>query len=113
MVMTEVKRQGGEDSDDRGKDEFVSFSEDQVQLYQRRYDEGYDLMDPQYLQWLERHHPESVPADTDNLIPAPESSVKLPIIGLRFSPACAIAQEHRLNFELGPEDRVSTGLQVS
>ena len=32
---------------------------------------------------------------------------------LRFSPACAIAQEHRLNFELGPEGRASTGLQVT
>ena len=37
----------------------------------------------------------------------------MPIIGLRFSPAWAIAQEHRLNFELGPEGRASTGLQVT
>ena len=33
--------------------------------------------------------------------------------GLRVSPECAIAQEHRLNLELGPEGRVSTGLQVT
>ena len=26
---------------------------------------------------------------------------------------CAAAQEHRLNFELEPEGRVSTGLQVT
>ena len=31
----------------------------------------------------------------------------------QFSPACAIAQEHRLNLELGPEGRASTGLQVT
>ena len=38
---------------------------------------------------------------------------KVPIIGLHFSPACAIAHEHRLNLELGPEGRASTGLQVT
>ena len=37
----------------------------------------------------------------------------MPIIGLRFSPACAVAQEHRLNFELGPEGRASIGQQVA
>ena len=26
---------------------------------------------------------------------------------------CAVAQEHRLNFEFGPEGRASPGLQVS
>ena len=31
-------------------------------------------MDPQYLQWLEIHHPESVLADKDNLITAPKST---------------------------------------
>ena len=33
----------------------------------------------------------------------------MPIIGLRFYRACAAAQEHRLNFELGPEGRALTG----
>ena len=37
----------------------------------------------------------------------------MPIIGLRFSPTCTVAQEYRLNFELGPEGRALTGLQVT
>ena len=57
-----------EDEDKSGR---KSFSEEQEQLYQRRYDEGYDLMDPQYLQWLEIHHPDSVPAAKTKLVPAP------------------------------------------
>ena len=37
-----------------------------------RYEEGYDLMDPQYLQWLEIHHPDSVLADKDMFVPPTE-----------------------------------------
>ena len=69
--------EGDENSDELEKNEGTTFSEEQEQLYQRRYEEGYDLMDPQYLHWLEIHHPESVPADKDNLIPASESTEDL------------------------------------
>ena len=34
-----------------------------------RYEEGYDLMNSQYLQWLELHHPDSVRANKDIVIP--------------------------------------------
>ena len=37
----------------------------------------------------------------------------MPIIRLHFSPACAIAQEHHLNLQLGPEGRALTGQQVT
>ena len=36
------------------------FTDEQEQLYQKRYDEGYNLtVDSEYLQWLKLHHPES------------------------------------------------------
>ena len=41
-----------------------SFSDDQIALYEKRYQEGYDLPDPQYELWLKENHPGS---DTDSL----------------------------------------------
>ena len=35
----------------------AQFSPDKVQLYQKRYKEGYDLPDLEYQQWLEFYHP--------------------------------------------------------
>ena len=32
-------------------------------LYQQRFEEAYDLCDPDYILWLEQHHPEPLPAD--------------------------------------------------
>ena len=61
-----------ENSDEQENDKSKTFSEEQEQLYQMRYEEGYDLVDPQYLQWLEIHHPDSVPADKDMFVPAPD-----------------------------------------
>ena len=40
-----------------------SFSAEQEALYKRRLEEGYDLHDPMYLKWLEKFHPDSVPAN--------------------------------------------------
>ena len=34
-----------------------SFSADQEKLYQRRYEENYNLPDPEYLEWLKINHP--------------------------------------------------------
>ena len=75
--MESKKPEDGENSDEQEKSKSTTFSKEQEQLYQRRYEEGYDLMDPQYLRWLEIHHPESVPADKDKLVPAPESTEDL------------------------------------
>lgn len=33
------------------------------ELFERRYEERYDLYDPDYLPWLELHHPDAVTAD--------------------------------------------------
>ena len=40
-----------------------NFTVAQIQLYTRRFEEGYDLYDPAYVAWLEVTHPEAVPAD--------------------------------------------------
>ena len=38
------------------------FSEEQVELFKRRYDKGYDVyIDEQYVAWLELNHPGVVP----------------------------------------------------
>ena len=71
------KPEDGENSDEQENDKNKTFSEEQEQLYQMRYEEGYDLMDPQYLQWLEIHHPDSVPADKDMFVPAPDPTEDL------------------------------------
>ena len=39
------------------------FSAEQEELFQTRYEEGYDLPDPEYLHWLTIHNPESASAD--------------------------------------------------
>lgn len=52
----------------------TGFSIEQEQRFQTRFEEGYDLMDSEYLCWLEKDHPDSVPADRHMLVLAPESS---------------------------------------
>ena len=55
------------DSESRGRGTTVTtgsklpeFTDEQEQLYQKRYDEGYNLtVDCEYLRWLKFHHPES------------------------------------------------------
>ena len=51
----------------------TEFSTEQEQRFQTRFEEGYDLMDSEYLRWLEINHPDSVPADRHMLVLAPES----------------------------------------
>ena len=50
----------------------AEFSTEHKQRFQTRF-EGYDLMDSEYLRWLEINHPDSVPADRHMLVLAPES----------------------------------------
>ena len=38
-----------------------TFSDDQIRLFTLRYEEGYDVYDKEYLQWLTINHPESIP----------------------------------------------------
>ena len=40
------------------------FTSDQMLLFQKRVDEGYNLFtDPEYVRWLDIHHPELLPSD--------------------------------------------------
>lgn len=48
----------------------VTFTPQQIALYQTRYDEGYDLEDPEYSAWLKIYHPKKV-----NTSPPTEVSV--------------------------------------
>ena len=36
----------------------AEFSEKELNLFAKRYDEGYDLFDQRYELWLQKHHPE-------------------------------------------------------
>ena len=40
------------------------FSPDKVDLYKKRYEEGYDLNDPSYMAWLKINHPTEVCSNT-------------------------------------------------
>ena len=45
-----------------------SFSDKQVELYKKRFVEGYDLHDPQYEMWLKANHLEALSSsDADSL----------------------------------------------
>ena len=42
----------------------ISFSEDQINLFERRYDNGYDIYDDQmYVAWLQQQHPDDLPVE--------------------------------------------------
>ena len=45
----------------------VVFTEEQVAKFELRLEEGYDLPDPEYLQWLELNHPDALPSDRYDL----------------------------------------------
>ena len=56
--------------------ENISFTEDQVTLFQKRYDNGYNLYhDDIYVAWLQQEHPESLPDDIVIPDTSPVSSV--------------------------------------
>ena len=48
------------------EDSTISFTEDQITLFERRYDNGYNLYhDKVYVAWLQQEHPECLPKDPD------------------------------------------------
>ena len=55
-------------------------------LYQQRFEEGYD---PDYILWLEQHHPEALPADRYKLTSAPSGG--MPPGGSASSPSLSPA----------------------
>ena len=50
------------------------FSAEKELLFQQRHEEGYDVYDPEYVRWLEVHHPADVPHDRYHLVPIPTST---------------------------------------
>lgn len=43
----------------------ISFTEDQITLFQQRFDNGYDLYhDSMYVAWLQQEHPEALPSSS-------------------------------------------------
>jgi len=53
----------------------ASLSEDQVKLFQRRFDNGYDIYDdPVYVEWLRQQHPDVLP---ENLLLTSTSTIDL------------------------------------
>ena len=67
--------------DDGGAEEDIleggnEFSADKDLLFQKRYEEGYDLFDPEYVRWLEVHHPSDVPRDRHHLVSTSPSTTK-------------------------------------
>ena len=59
-------------------------------LYQQRFEEGYDLFDLDYILWLEQHHPEALPADRYKLTFAPSGG--MPPGGSASSPSLSSSQ---------------------
>ena len=49
-------------------------NQDRERLFEKRYQEGYDVYDEQYLEWLHHHHPDSVPTTTPVSKPGPAQS---------------------------------------
>ena len=48
------------------EDSTISFTEDQITLFERRYNNGYNLYhDKVYVAWLQQEHPECLPKDPD------------------------------------------------
>ena len=47
----------------------ITFTPEQEEKFQRRHEEGYDIYDPIYINWLELNHPESLPPDRYTLTP--------------------------------------------
>ena len=47
------------------------FSQEQIDLFEKRYEEGYNIFDTDYNEWLQLTHPDSVSptckSDTDSL----------------------------------------------
>ena len=53
--------------------------------FQKRYEEGFDIYDEEYLTWLRRHHPESIPPNLKSLTP---KTADVSTSGTISSPPC-------------------------
>ena len=67
---------------DTSFEESISFTEDQVTLFERRYDNGYNLYhDKMYVAWLQQEHPECIPNDlafvNPNSCPVTENTIQV------------------------------------
>lgn len=59
------------------KPQFLVFESDEMEVYQRQYDEGYDLPDQRYQQWVKMYHPESLSVESSALLePTPENDIE-------------------------------------
>jgi hypothetical protein len=56
-----------------GREATSEWSAEQIELFEHRYEEGYDIPDPEYIAWLELNHPEAVPSDRYSLVPSTPS----------------------------------------
>ena len=63
----------GQEQDQGDTSSDHEFSAEQEQLFQTRFEEGYDLMDPEYLCWLKVNHPDSVSVYENTPISVPKS----------------------------------------
>ena len=53
-----------------------TFTDEQLELFEKRLEEGYDLfVDADYVRWLEMHHPEALPPDHYTLTSASDDIV--------------------------------------
>ena len=65
QLSTKSSQDAGSASDSPTKD--LLFSPDKVELYKKRYEEGYDLDNPSYTAWLKIYHPTEVCSTTTKL----------------------------------------------
>lgn len=65
----------------RSQMETATFTPEQEEKFQKRHEEGYDLYDPEYVSWLERNHPESLPPDRYTLAPHTGPLLSSPDVG--------------------------------
>ena len=70
------------------------------ELFQRRFEEGYDIYDSEYLEWLERNHPVSVPADRYTLVSASEQQPSISDFFSNITPMQAVDLDDELSREL-------------
>jgi len=57
-----------------------TFTQEQEDLFERRYEEKYDLYDSEYISWLELNHPEAVPTDRYSLITASSAENEMDLL---------------------------------
>ena len=69
----------------------VSFTPEQIALFQTRYEEGYDLEDPTYSQWLKLNHPVAGATDTVSQVSSASKSSPSSVTTSKVSVASSTA----------------------